>query len=144
MLDQHKKRAAIGIIGALLVAYPLWNSDMFQRAVFPARYWTQEVEALERLLEIDEWFVQDTGFEIAKLRATARIRVAQAMALTRMAGGDEESSRKFEQTMIETELEQLQADWDRGRDQVDEAREQLREARRMLSVHAGDGASRRP
>jgi len=114
-------------------AFAVWNTDWFQRAVFPDAYWAEKVSSLEGVLEMDRGMFRDAVIEMKKLQATAKLEVQQEMSSAKSLGLSAEEARASAVASIKAQAEQLRQDIEMWRKAIAEDEEALAEAREHLS-----------
>lgn len=118
---------SLSCLSIFIAGYFIWNSDAFQREMFPKRYWAQRVADLESSIETTEWLVRNSLLEVQK----KRIEVAQAMNDYISMGSTQEEAKilaKEEYEHLGAALflvKEYQEDRERYKQQLNEARQNL-------------------
>jgi len=137
------EKSKIGLISTLIMAAILsivvslstWNSDKFQQAVFPKKYWTKQVEKLERKIEAGEISLKSHEISLAEKRELAPIENYYRPYKWRTLLGDTDLVKELcekESELAIREIKDLEERIEIGRRILKEDREHLGRARQEL------------
>jgi hypothetical protein len=124
---------SIGII--LVLGYFIWNTETFQREVFPEKYWSKKVEVLKSMTQLDEGMIRDAALELKKKQITMKLEVAQEINSAKSFGMDVEEARKIAIERIRSEFEVLKEELKMWREQFKKDKSMLEKAKIELSKY---------
>lgn len=122
-------------IVVIISVYYIWNSDSFQREVFPEKYWIQRIVDLEFLIKVDEMMIRHGVLEFEKAKMTTETDIAQSINIHQSTGYTYDEAKKM---AFEDKHDELQLIMELVKDkqyQIDNLKRQLAEARQTLSQY---------
>lgn len=94
------------IIGiAIATSYYIW-SDSIQKAIFPKKYWQEEVDSSERAIKVCNEMIRCASRDLRKIQLTARIDIAYSMDSAESLGMTKEDARKMAVKKVNDEIEE--------------------------------------
>ena len=71
------KKVIVCFLIALVAGFYILNSEAFQKAVFPKKYWTEKVSELESAMQYEEGEIRDLLIELEKIERTKDLEIAK-------------------------------------------------------------------
>jgi hypothetical protein len=95
------------VIGIYIVAVNVWDSENFQRHVFPEKFWANTVNSLEQQIESDKLYLENTRIELMQAEISSVFEIQKALNTYKASGMDIEEARKLAKEPVKIQLDLL-------------------------------------
>ena len=99
-----KTKLLIITVVLVVAGYFTWQTETFQKAAFPVKYWTNEIKSLERVIKFNEGMIFSANISLKKIDLTAELEIADAAYSAESIGLTKQQAVEFEINNIKEEI----------------------------------------